>query len=34
MESFFAPGVKVQVTQPAEDEIELALIATPKAENS
>lgn len=32
MEGFFAPGVHVQVTQPAEDEIELALIATPKAE--
>ncbi len=27
MESFFGPGVKVQLTQPAEDEIELALIS-------
>ena len=27
MESFFGPGVKVQVTQPVEDEIELALIS-------
>lgn len=33
MESFFAPGVQVKVTQPAEGEIELALIATPKAES-
>lgn len=30
MESFFGPGIKVQVTQPAENEIELALVATPK----
>lgn len=30
MESFFGPGVKVQLTQPAENEIELALVATPK----
>jgi Protein of unknown function (DUF2854) len=28
MESFFGPGVRVRVTQPAEDEIELAMIAT------
>lgn len=28
MESFFGPGVKVQITQPSEDEIELALICT------
>lgn len=34
MESFFGPGVRAQVTQPAEDEIELALIATPKEENA
>jgi len=34
MESFFGPGVHVQVNQPAEDEIEVALIAAPKAENS
>jgi hypothetical protein len=34
MESFFGPGVHVQVTQPAEDEIELALIATPKQETA
>lgn len=27
IESFFGPGVAVQVTQPAEDEIELALIS-------
>ena len=27
MEGFFEPGVKVQVTQPSEDEIELALIS-------
>ncbi len=33
MESFFGPGVQVKVTQPAEGEIELALIATPKAES-
>lgn len=33
MESFFGPGVQVQVTQPSEDEIDLALIATPKAES-
>ena len=33
MESFFGPGVKVQVTQPDEDEINLALIATPKVES-
>lgn len=33
MESFFGPGVQVKVTQPAEDEIELALITTPKAES-
>jgi hypothetical protein len=32
MESFFGPGVEVKVTQPNEDEIELALIATPKVE--
>jgi len=32
MESFFGPGVQVKVTQPNEDEIELALIATPKVE--
>ena len=30
MESFFGPGVKVQLTQPAEDEIELALISSPQ----
>lgn len=30
MESFFGPGVKVQMTQPAEDEIELALISSPQ----
>jgi hypothetical protein len=34
MESFFGPGVHVQVTQPVEDEIELALIATPKQETT
>jgi len=28
MESFFGPGVRVRVAQPAEDEIELAMIAT------
>lgn len=28
MASFFGPGVRVEVTQPAEDEIELAMIAT------
>jgi len=33
MESFFCPGVQVQVTQPAENEINLALIATPKVES-
>ncbi len=32
MTGFFGPGVKVAVTQPGEDEIELALITTPKAE--
>lgn len=32
MESFFGPGVQVKVTQPDEDEINLALIATPKVE--
>lgn len=30
MESFFGPGVQVQVTQPAEEQVDLALIATPK----
>ncbi len=30
MESFFGPGISVQITQPAEDEVELALIATPQ----
>lgn len=33
MKSFFGPGVQVAVSQPAENEINLALIATPKAEN-
>ena len=33
MTSFFSPGVQVEVTQPAEDEIEVALIATPKAQS-
>jgi len=33
MESFFGPGVQVQVTQPAETEINLALIASPKVES-
>lgn len=33
MTSFFGPRVQVEVTQPAEDEIDLALIATPKAES-
>lgn len=32
MESFFGPGVKVDVTQGAEDKIDLALIATAKAD--
>lgn len=32
MESFFGPGVKVEVTQPTEGKIDLALIAAPKAE--
>lgn len=27
MESFFGPGIRVNITQPAEDEIELALIS-------
>lgn len=31
--SFFGPGVQVEVTQPGDDEIELALIATPEAES-
>ena len=30
MTNFFGPGVQVELSQPAEDEIELALIATPK----
>lgn len=34
MESFFGPGVLAQVTQPAENEIELALIATSKSASS
>ncbi|WP_250122380.1 DUF2854 domain-containing protein [Chroococcidiopsis sp. CCMEE 29] len=34
MENFFGPGVEIKVTQPNEDEIELALIATPKVEKS
>lgn len=33
MESFFGPGVQVAISQPAENEINLALIATPKAES-
>lgn len=33
MEKFFAPGVQVQVTQPAENEINLALIAMTKVED-
>lgn len=33
MERFFAPGVQVQVTQPAENEISLALVAMPKVED-
>ncbi len=33
MEKFFAPEVQVQVTQPAENEINLALIAMPKVED-
>ncbi len=33
MTSFFGPRVQVEVTQPAEDEIDLALIATPKPES-
>jgi len=32
MESFFGPGVQVEVTQPTEDAIDLALITTSKAE--
>lgn len=32
MTSFFGPGVEVKVTQPAEGEIDLTLIATPKAQ--
>lgn len=32
MTSFFGPGVQVEVNQPTEDGIELALIATPKAD--
>ena len=32
MEKFFAPEVQVQVTQPAENEINLALITMPKVE--
>ncbi|MGL5923564.1 DUF2854 domain-containing protein [Chroococcidiopsis sp.] len=28
MESFFGPGIRVEVTQPAEDEIEIAMIST------
>lgn len=31
MESFFGPGVQVQITQPTEDEIDLTLIASAKA---
>jgi hypothetical protein len=34
MTRFFGPGVQVEVTQPAEKEIDLALITTPKAESS
>lgn len=30
MEKFFGPGVRVEVTQPAEKRIDVALIATPK----
>lgn len=30
--SFFGPGVEAQLTQPEENKIELALIATPKAD--
>ena len=30
--TFFGPGVEAQLTQPEENKIELALIATPKAE--
>lgn len=33
MEKFFGPGVHVQVTQPVENEINLALIATPNVES-
>lgn len=33
MESFFGPGVQVKVTQPSEEKIDLALIATSKAES-
>lgn len=33
MEKFFGPGVRVRVTQPAENEINLALIATPEVKN-
>ncbi len=33
MESFFGPGVQVEVTQPSEDTIDLALITTSKAES-
>jgi len=32
MTGFFSPGILVEVTQPDEDEIELALIATSKAD--
>lgn len=32
MTAFFGPGVRVEMTQPTTDRIDLALIATPKAE--
>ena len=32
METFFGPGVQVEVTQPSEGAIDLALVAIPKAE--
>ncbi|MGD1911082.1 MAG: DUF2854 domain-containing protein [Rivularia sp. (in: cyanobacteria)] len=34
MTGFFGPGVDVKITQPEDEKIELALIATPKTENS
>ena len=30
MTTFFGPGVQVELSQPAEDEVELAIVATPQ----